>query len=227
MTPQDSKKPLGLNLSPWQVLESLGESIAVLDRDLRVVWLKEPLMPKRRPKDREIGRYCYQAFYNRDSPCEQQCPVQPVLASGQPHALERHFVDADGNGRWREARAYPIVDGNRRLVFVARISFDITDRKMKQARQERDQDETERALDEMNRLLVGQLPFQPQGGAALTKRELEVLRLLAQGLSKPRIGAVLGISHNTVKRHVVNIFNKLGVNGRTQAAVWAAHQGLV
>ena len=79
----------------------------------------------------------------------------------------------------------------------------------------------------MNRFQLGTLPFQPQGEASLTKRKLEVLRLVAQGLSKPSIAKVLGISQNTVKRHVNNIFNKLGVNDRAQAAVWAARQGLV
>lgn len=227
MTPTHHQQPPSPNLSPWQVLESLGESIAVMDSELRIVWFKESLMPGSEQRASMVGKYCYQALYGRSSPCESQCPVRPVLATGRPYALERYIVDEAGNEFWREARAYPIVDGNGRLVFVARISFDITERKQRQNRMQRDQDDVERALDEMNRLLLGQLPFQPTEDRALTKRELEVLRLLAQGLSKPKIGAVLGISHNTVKRHVVNIFNKLGVNDRTQAAVWAAHQGLV
>lgn len=221
------QNPARPGFSPWQVLESLGESIAVLDRDLRLVWLKEPLLATPRPAADLLGQYCFAAFYGRATPCQDGCPVLPVLTSGRPCAKERHFVDEQGNQRWREARAYPIVDGNGRLAFVARIGFDITERKMRQVREQRDQNELERALDQMNRLLVGQLPFQPQGGAALTKREVQVLRLLSQGISKPKIGDVLGISHNTVKRHVVNIFNKLGVNDRTQAAVWAAHRGLV
>ncbi len=79
----------------------------------------------------------------------------------------------------------------------------------------------------MNRLQLHQTPLQPADGPALSKRELEVLRLVAQGLSKPQIGGMLGLSSNTIKRHVVKIFNKLGVNDRAQAAVWAARQGLV
>jgi DNA-binding NarL/FixJ family response regulator len=119
------------------------------------------------------------------------------------------------------------VDRRGVVAFAARISFDITRRKKRQSRLEGEIMTLERSLEQMNRFQLGELPFQPQGAAPLTKRELEVLRLTAQGLSKPRIAKVLGISQNTVKRHVVNIFNKLGVNDRAQAAVWAARQGLV
>ena len=61
----------------------------------------------------------------------------------------------------------------------------------------------------------------------LTARELEVLRLLSQGATNPEISAQLQISPHTVKSHIINIFNKLGVDDRTQAAVWAARQDLV
>lgn len=57
--------------------------------------------------------------------------------------------------------------------------------------------------------------------ALLTAREKEVLRLLAKGASNPEIAAVLAISPHTVKTHVGHLFDKLGVNDRTQAAVWA------
>ena len=55
----------------------------------------------------------------------------------------------------------------------------------------------------------------------LTKRENEVLQQLALGLSNNEIGAALHISTETVKEHVQRICKKLGVSGRTQAAVWA------
>jgi DNA-binding CsgD family transcriptional regulator/ArsR family metal-binding transcriptional regulator len=63
--------------------------------------------------------------------------------------------------------------------------------------------------------------------APLTGRELEVLRLVAQGATNAEIADLLEISPHTVKSHVIHIFNKLGVSDRTQAAVWAARSGLV
>ncbi|MBI9076044.1 MAG: hypothetical protein JEZ02_11595 [Desulfatibacillum sp.] len=64
-------------------------------------------------------------------------------------------------------------------------------------------------------------------GEILTTREIEVLRLLAEGFTNGEISGMLTISPHTVKSHVIHIFNKLGVNDRTQAAVWAAKNNLV
>ena len=61
----------------------------------------------------------------------------------------------------------------------------------------------------------------------LTKREMQILRHLALGLSNREIGQSLGISVETVKEHVQNVLRKLKVSDRTQAAVWAVKQGLV
>lgn len=61
----------------------------------------------------------------------------------------------------------------------------------------------------------------------LSERELEVLRLLATGLSNREIAAVLFIAESTVKTHVEHIIQKLGVSDRVQAAVWAARHGFV
>lgn len=61
----------------------------------------------------------------------------------------------------------------------------------------------------------------------LTKREEEVLRLVATGLNNREIGAILFIGEGTVKTHVEHIIGKLGVSDRVQAAVWAARTGLI
>jgi DNA-binding NarL/FixJ family response regulator len=61
----------------------------------------------------------------------------------------------------------------------------------------------------------------------LTKRENEVLKQLAFGLTNKEIAQALGISYETVKEHVQHILRKIGVTDRTQAAVWAVRKGLV
>jgi len=61
----------------------------------------------------------------------------------------------------------------------------------------------------------------------LTPREVEVLQLLAEGLSNKRIGSRLGISEHTAKFHVNAILGKLGAQGRTEAVVRAARLGLI
>ena len=62
---------------------------------------------------------------------------------------------------------------------------------------------------------------------SLTKRELDVLKLLAVGMFNKEVGKRLEISERTVKNHVSNIFKKLGVTDRTQAAVFTIRNNLV
>lgn len=60
----------------------------------------------------------------------------------------------------------------------------------------------------------------------LSRREREVLELVAQGLPNKRIALELAISEKTVKTHLTNIFERLGVSDRYQAALWAKRHGL-
>ena len=62
---------------------------------------------------------------------------------------------------------------------------------------------------------------------ALTPREIEVLRLISEGADNVAIGTALSISPHTVKQYVTNIFEKLGVRSRVQAAVYAVRAGIV
>lgn len=74
--------------------------------------------------------------------------------------------------------------------------------------------------------LMREIPA-PSSPETLTEREIEVLRLLAQGMSNKEIAAALVIGEKTVKTHVSNILSKLGVVSRTQAALYATRIGLV
>ena len=68
----------------------------------------------------------------------------------------------------------------------------------------------------------GQRGRPSSGWASLTPTELEVVRLVAQGLNNPDIGAKLFMSRATVKTHISHVFTKLGVNNRTELATIAA-----
>ena len=67
----------------------------------------------------------------------------------------------------------------------------------------------------------------PDSPEALTDREAEVLRLLARGKANKQIASSLYVSEKTVKAHVSSILMKLGVQSRTQAALYAVRTGLV
>lgn len=58
-----------------------------------------------------------------------------------------------------------------------------------------------------------------------TRREADVLRLIAVGRTNPEIAASLEVSRHTVKRHIDNLYAKLGISSRAQAAAWAQREG--
>lgn len=65
------------------------------------------------------------------------------------------------------------------------------------------------------------------GSPDMTARELEILKRVANGQSNKEIGAALGISHNTVKNHIVAIMTKLSASDRTHAVTLAIQRGLI
>ncbi|HEX9992056.1 MAG TPA: response regulator transcription factor [Acidimicrobiales bacterium] len=70
------------------------------------------------------------------------------------------------------------------------------------------------------RVLLDQRRRSPDAGE-LTRREVEVLQLVGQGLANKQIARRLGIGERTVKAHLTSIFQRLGVTDRVQAALWA------
>ena len=85
-----------------------------------------------------------------------------------------------------------------------------------------------RVLDEFGRLRGGAAPIDDdQGYSDLTPREREVLKLIASGRANKEIGTELGITERTVKTHISNIFSKLQLTDRTQAALFVHNRGLL
>jgi DNA-binding NarL/FixJ family response regulator len=66
-----------------------------------------------------------------------------------------------------------------------------------------------------------------EAASVLTPRELDVLRLVAQGLTNPGIARQLVLSDHTVHRHLANIFRKLNLSSRAAVAAWGVRSGLV
>lgn len=90
-------------------------------------------------------------------------------------------------------------------------------------------------LDSIRAAAAGGVPLDPRAARALldarrrpvprphdlSGRELEVLQLVAHGLSNRQVASRLGIAERTVKAHLTRVFNQIGVADRTQAALWA------
>jgi DNA-binding CsgD family transcriptional regulator len=155
-------------------------------------------------------------------------------AAGAPEAARRHLEDAVD--LFRQSGA-PYELARARLELARTLaSLQRTDAALEEA---------ERAVDlltELNaelelsraRTLIGSLTTQSQAAArpdgrraGLSVREVEVLRLVAEGLNNQAIGERLFVSEHTVHRHVANIFSKLSVSSRAAAVAQAARRGIL
>ena len=117
-----------------------------------------------------------------------------------------------------EYAVYPVHDAQGRMVSTVTIERDPTG--------QNDMGEPIAEVTETDAPVARELPDVALGSPPLTNREKEVLQLVAAGRTNNEISEKLFISPHTVKSHVIHIFNKLGVNDRTQAAVLAAQKKL-
>lgn len=188
-------------------LGSIEAPAAIFDRDFRIVWMNESMaFVQNCDLKASLGQPCRDHLTCCPSDCDH-CRLKPVLETGQAEVIES-WVDLPVLGRrWGDLHLYPIRDAGGEVISILAIAFDTTKHVLEKEARE------------------GEPPH--DNPAALTPRETEVLRLITQGLTNAQISDKLDISAHTVKSYVISIFNKLGVNDRTMAAVQAVRRHMV
>lgn len=223
-------------LSLDQVLSGLGPALlssirapfGIFDRDRRIVWINKSMaFIHQCDQEQSVGKLCRVALKGCENPCDQ-CPLVETIEQGVTRVTEK-WMDIPGSGRrWGEVRAYPVRDRDKSVSAVIVIVFETTSGK-RALQQQKDYTELlERRLRRKENAagsvrLNGDVTL----SVKLSRREADVLRLVTEGYTNVQIAEALDISAHTVKSHVISLFNKLGVNGRTQAAVLAARNRLI
>lgn len=211
------------------ILNGFKDSFNILDRDYRILWVNEARAKYHQQNLKDmVGRTCFEMFQRRNEPCVE-CPVTVVFKTRKPCSMEKSVILPDGTRKWGDVRAYPVFGDKGEVVYAIQIMIDITNRKSRNVREKRYVETLEATIREFNEKKVDSLVrYEGEGKRTnLSKRETEVLRLMANGFANVEIGSVLSISPHTVKSHVMNIFGKLGVTDRTQAAIWAVQHKLI
>ncbi|WP_291463889.1 LuxR C-terminal-related transcriptional regulator [Desulfobacula sp.] len=128
-----------------------------------------------------------------------------------------------------ENAVYPIFDNNGNVVNS--VSLRINTSKLKNRIQEQQEQilmlEASLKTNKQNEEQNDSPRKSEKNNFGLTNREIEVLKLIAEGYTNNEISGILFISPHTVKSHMINIFNKLSVNDRTQAAVLAIQNDII
>ncbi|KIX12352.1 PAS and helix-turn-helix domain-containing protein [Dethiosulfatarculus sandiegensis] len=216
-------RPTLESLMPMAILTSIQAPVHVIDRHFNLIWSNGFTggKPEYRP-GKIVGKKCHKALLGRDHPCPD-CPVVDVFYTGHHQVREKLFTEINPTAHWREVHSFPIKDHKGRTLYAVKIGFDITSQKQAHARMERYMYSLEKSLGDSSDRGIA-----PPGGTfGLTPRELEVLKLLAKGFTRENIAQILGISPNTVKTHVVHVYDKLDVSDRAQAAVMATRLEII
>lgn len=198
-------------------------AVNILNKDYTVLWANKMMAGAvDRPLAEMIGKPCYEVWRRRSTPCPV-CMLEIVCDTREPCIMERWLDLPNRERRYAEVKAYPIFDEDGSVKHVFEILIIITDRKKEDLRRRQYMESLEETLKQLSTAQDGGGRKVADGGRqiSLTRRETQALKLIARGFSNQQIADILQISLDTVKTHLKNLFAKLAVNDRVQAAVWA------
>jgi PAS domain S-box-containing protein len=159
-----------------------------------------------------VGRTCAEVFTRSDTRGRAVCgPICEATAGacnsvGSSFGMPMHAKD--GRDVWLEVATFT-TNGNESPPFVIHVFYDAT--------------RTQQLLRELRE----HIGHSPAPSIRLTRRELQVLRLMLEGLDTAASAKRLSVSRATVRNHVQNIFGKLGVHTRLEAVAQARRDRLV
>jgi len=216
-----------------ELIANTEEAVYAVDSDQQIIlWNKGAEEVLGYTADEALGRHCYDLLMGRDEDgrpkCMMNCAVMDVARSeGRVPSHYCAMKNKEGKPLWLHLTHVVIPSKDSGLEAVVHIVRDVTE--YMEAKEL-----VQRLLSYMARNPVQDHPQQeataePTQGTVspLTKREREVMKLLAQGKSPSAIASDLVISAATARNHIQNILSKLNVHSALEAVVYASRNGLI
>ena len=224
-----------------ETLCNTGDGVFIVDADRHIVrWNKAAERILKYSENEVLNRDCFRVISGRSLPnksfCSRKCKVHGSIFKGET-AKNFDLLTQTGDGKplWLNVTVLSPCDTSE--PFIAHIVRDVTREKNASLALERFLDD----LAPSHRITgkkVSEKPadrFLPVSGhgvldkppVALSAREIEVLTLLAEGLSTKNLAQKLKISHFTARNHIQNILVKLGLHSKAQAVSYAFKKGIL
>jgi PAS domain S-box-containing protein len=203
-----------------QALARAGDGAFVIGGDGRIVlWNRTAERVLGYTAREVVGRPCCDVFVGVDDDgnrlCYQGCHVQNLVKLGDPiQSFDMHTRSKAGKPVWINVSILATPPNGRSGPLTVHLFRDVT--------------ATKELLTLVHERLAGPPNGErPEAASALTRREVEVLRLMMQGLNTAAAAEKLHVSPATVRNHVQNIFGKLGVHSRLEAVAYASKHRLL
>lgn len=209
------------------------DGVFAVDADQRIVyWGASAQEILGYPPEEVLGLPCHEVIGGRDARnfrfCRRNCPVMMNTRRRRPSPNYDVAVDApSGSSRWLNMTILVLDTPRGQKPLAVHLFRDVTKRR----RIEQAASRATAALGEFSaeektgngaNLGLSEVP-----GPRLTRRELEVLRLLACGTDTVQIAESLGISYITARNHISNVLTKMGARNRLQAVLYASQHHLL
>jgi PAS domain S-box-containing protein len=214
------------------VLSNAADGVFVIDQNQRIVlWNGAAERMLGFIAEEVMGRPCHEIVQGRDDYdhpwCRANCHIMAVSRAGDPVETFNTLTNTkSGDLRWLNISVLTLPAAKEgEASLVVHLFRDATEIKQQVgfARQ---------ILGVVGRFKQAEVASGPAGAAGLladklTDREIEVLTLLAQGLSTEKIAETLSVSRATTRNHIQNILQKLRVHSRAEAVAYAFEHGMV
>ncbi|MBI3629445.1 MAG: PAS domain S-box protein [Candidatus Rokubacteria bacterium] len=202
-----------------QMLERTGDGVFVTGADERIVfWNRAAEGLLGYPAREAVGRPCCDLFAGFDDNgnrlCYRGCHVTTLVRMGEAvQSFDMRTRTKTGRPVWLNISVLPLPGPNGSTMTV-HLCRDVT--------------ATKELLTLVHERLASSVNGAgPAAGSALTRRELEVLRLMAQGANTKAAAEKFHVSPSTIRNHAQNMFGKLGVHSRLEAVAYAIRHKLL
>jgi PAS domain S-box-containing protein len=202
-----------------QMLERTGDAVFATGADERIMfWNRAAEKILGYPAREAVGRLCCDLFTGLDDKgnrlCYRGCHVTTLVRMGEAvQNFDMRTRTKAGRPVWLNISVLPLPDKNGSTMTV-HLCRDVT--------------ATKELLTLVHeRLAASANDDAPAAASALTRREVEVLRLMAQGTNTKAAAEKLHVSPSTIRNHAQNMFGKLGVHSRLEAVAYATRHRLL
>lgn len=219
---ENMKNSLKSCCMPLKFGTSAEALIAIDDQGTIVSWNDAATKLLGRDASQAIGRPCHEVMQGLTPAgghlCGPNCPIAESCRERRaPRRFEMIVRHPNGTDLWLEATTCVVLDEDERPIAVHILSEGVSARRLA--------DLAETVVRRVSK--PEPPPASLEGGQRPTRRELDVLALLAEGLGTAEIAGRLRLSPATVRNHVQNLLLKLGAHSRAEAVVAAIRGGLV